>query len=212
MRDYDINGVGTVIKMKELVIATTNKGKLREIKDLLKDFSLKITSLADYPEAPEVIEDGKTFSQNAAKKALTIARYTGKLTLGEDSGLQVKTLGNKPGIYSARFSGENATDKKNNLKVLRSLKGVPLEDRQAAYRCYAALADHNGIVDIVNGRCSGLIGFHAKGKNGFGYDPYFIIPRYNKTFGELPPEIKAQISHRARALEKVKNILFEYMK
>lgn len=197
--------------MKELVIATTNKGKLREIKELLKDFDLKITSLADYPDAPEVIEDGKTFAQNALKKAATIAMYTGKLTMGEDSGLQVKALNNQPGIYSARFSGEKATDEKNNQKLLRSLKGVPTEERQCCYRCYVALVDGEQIIDVVNGRCGGLVAERAKGSNGFGYDPYFFIPRYKKTFGELDPTIKAKISHRARALKKMKTILQNYL-
>lgn len=198
--------------MKELVIATTNKGKLREIKELLKDFNLNITSLADYPDAPVVEEDGKTFAQNALKKAATIALYTKKLTLGEDSGLEVKALGNKPGIYSARFSGDNATDRKNNLKLLRSLKDVPSSKRQARYRCCAALVDGKRIIDVVNGQCSGIITKHARGKNGFGYDPYFLIKRYNQTFGELDPAIKAKTSHRARALRKVKKVLEKYVK
>lgn len=197
--------------MLELVVATGNKGKLKEIKELLKDLDLKITSLADYPDAPKIKEDGATFSQNALKKAATIALYTRKLTLGEDSGIEVKALGNKPGIHSARFSGEKATDKKNNLKLLRSLKNVPLSKRQARYRCCVALVDKNGIIDIVSGQCSGMITKSARGKNGFGYDPYFLVKRYNKTFGELDPDIKARISHRARALKKVRIILRKYL-
>ena len=198
--------------MQELVVATKNRGKLREIKELLKDCDLDITSLADYPNAPEIAEDGKTFGQNALKKAATIALYTKKLTLGEDSGIEVKALNNEPGIHSARFSGANATDKKNNAKLLRSLRDVPFKRRQARYRCCAALVDSNGIIDIVNGQCSGLITRHARGKNGFGYDPYFLIARHDKTFGELDPAIKAKISHRARALKKVKRTLQNYLK
>ena len=198
--------------MIELVVATTNKGKLKEIKELLAEFNFHITSLADYPDAPEVIEDGKTFSQNAIKKAATIALYTGKLTLGEDSGLEVKALGNKPGIFSARFSQPNATDKKNNLKLLRSLKGIPSAKRQARYRCFAALVDSKGIIDVVDGRCGGMIAEKSRGKNGFGYDPLFYLPRYGKTFGELDPAIKAKISHRSRALKKIKNTLTRYIK
>jgi XTP/dITP diphosphohydrolase len=199
------------LKMKELVIATTNKGKLREIKELLREFNLHITSLADYPDAPEVIEDGKTFARNAVKKAATIALYTKKLTLGEDSGLEVQPLGNQPGIYSARYSGPNATDKRNNLKLLRSLRGLPLERRCARYRCCAALVDGRKIIDVVDGRCGGLIALRSKGDNGFGYDPLFFLPRYNKTFGELNPAIKAKISHRAKALAKMKKILSGYI-
>ncbi len=210
--------------MHELIIATTNQGKLREIRELLKDLDVTITSLSDYPDAPKVEEDGKNFAQNALKKAATIALYTGRLTLGEDSGLEVKALGNAPGIYSARFSlskgdkflgracpaGANATDGKNNAKLLRSLRGVPLKKRQARYRCCAALVDGRQIVDVVSGSCAGLIALKGKGGNGFGYDPLFFIPRYNKTFGELDPAVKAKISHRARALAKVKKVLRKY--
>jgi XTP/dITP diphosphohydrolase len=171
-----------------------------------------ITSLADYPDAPEIVEDGMTFAQNAIKKAATIALYTGKLTLGEDSGLEVRALGNRPGIYSARFSGPGANDRKNNLKLLRSLRGVPIKQRQARYRCYAALVDGKRIVDVVNAQCGGLIAPRAKGGNGFGYDPLFFLPRYGKTFGELDPAIKAAISHRARAMKKIKHALRKYLK
>ena len=196
--------------MKELVVATTNQGKLREIKALLKNFSLKITSLADYPEAPEIIEDGNSFRANAIIKAQTIAQYTQKLTLGEDSGLEVQALNNAPGIYSARFSGEGATDEKNNLKLLDSLQGVPLEQRQARYRCYVILFEGLKIVGEADGRCEGLIALSGKGNNGFGYDPYFFLPQYNKTFGELDPQIKAKISHRAKAFQTIKVSLQEY--
>lgn len=196
--------------MTELIIATTNQGKLQEIRELLKDLDVNITSLSDYPDAPKVEEDGKNFAQNALKKAATIALYTKKLTLGEDSGLEVKALGNKPGIYSARFAGNGATDKKNNAKLLRELRGVPLKKRQARYRCFAAIVDGKGVIDVVSGSCAGVIALKGKGKNGFGYDPLFLIPRYNKTFGELDPAVKAQISHRARALRKVKTILGRY--
>ncbi|HBO96708.1 MAG TPA: non-canonical purine NTP pyrophosphatase, RdgB/HAM1 family [Candidatus Omnitrophica bacterium] len=197
--------------MHELIIATTNAGKLREIRELLKGLDVKITSLSDYPDAPGVEEDGKNFVQNALKKAATIALYTGKLTLGEDSGLEVKALGNKPGIYSARFAGSGATDKKNNAKLLRSLRGVSFKKRQARYRCFAALVDGKGVIDVVSGSCAGLIALKGKGSNGFGYDPLFFIPRYNKTFGELDPSVKAEISHRARAFRKVRRVLEKYL-
>ena len=198
--------------MHELIIATTNQGKLREIKELLKDFDLKITSLSDYPDAPKVEEDGASFAHNALKKAATIALYARKLTLGEDSGLEVKALGNQPGIYSARFAGNGATDKKNNAKLLRVLRGVPLKKRRARYRCFAALVDGKRVIDVVSGSCAGLIALRGRGKNGFGYDPLFFFPRYKKTFGELDPVIKAKISHRARALGKVRQIFRKYLK
>jgi len=197
--------------MQELIVATKNKGKLREIKELLKDLPLKVTSLADYPHAPYITEDGTTYAQNALKKAVTIALYTKKLTLGEDSGLEVKALGNAPGVQSARFAGEDTTDQKNNQKLVQSLRGVPFNKRQARYRCFAALVDKKQIVDLLSGSCSGYITDRARGKNGFGYDPYFLIKRYNKTFGELDPSIKTKISHRARALQKVKSVLKKYL-
>ncbi len=195
----------------ELVVATRNKKKLREIKDLLKDLNIKILSLSDIPGAPVIEEDGKTFDQNALKKAATIAIYTKKLTLGEDSGLEVKALKNRPGIYSSRYSGENATDKKNNLKLLRELRAVSFKNREARYRCSVALADGDGVISVVKGSCKGIIGFHSKGKAGFGYDPLFIIPKYKKTFAQLGEEIKHTMSHRSKAFNKIRDIILEYL-
>ena len=193
--------------MPELLIATRNIGKVREIKDLLSGFDFKITSLLDYDEMPVIEEDGKSFAENAIKKAATIALYTKKLTMGEDSGLEVKALKNAPGIYSARYAGENATDEKNNSKLLRALSKVPLKKRNARYRCFIALADGKKLIGVVSGSCSGLIAKKRAGKNGFGYDPLFLIPKLNKTFGELPPEVKSKMSHRARALAKFRKLL-----
>lgn len=197
--------------MQELLIATKNKGKLREIKELLADLDLKITSLADYSNLPTIVEDADSFSGNAVKKALTIARHTNKLVMGEDSGLEVRALNNRPGVYSARFAGEEAGDAENNDKLLQELKNVPPSRRQARYRCFAALAGPNGVVGIVDGRCAGVIAERRKGTNGFGYDPLFLIPRYGKTFGELNPVIKAKISHRARALRKFRKLLKDHL-
>ena len=163
---------------------------------------------------PAIEEDGKTFCANALKKAATIALFTKKLVMGEDSGLEVKALNNEPGIYSARFSGPGATDKKNNAKLLRMLKNISLQKRQARYRCCVALVDGrqkgNKTIDVVHGSCQGLITTKSRGTNGFGYDPLFLIPRYNKTFGELPMEIKAGMSHRARALKKFRAVIKKY--
>jgi len=198
-----------MIFMKELIVATKNKGKLREIKDLLKEFDLKITSLRDYPKHPKIFEDGKTFRANAIKKALTISRFMNKLVMGEDSGLEVKVLDNQPGIFSARFSGVQATDRKNNKKLLKMLAGVPLKERHARYRCFVALTEGNKVIAVVSGSCSGLISQKSFGKNGFGYDPVFFVPQYNKTFGQLDPAIKSQISHRGKALKRVKQVLKE---
>lgn len=196
----------------DLIVATRNKKKLKEIKELLQDLGLKIISLEDFPNAPKIVEDGKTFDQNAIKKAATIAMYTGKLTMGEDSGLEVKALKNKPGVYSSRYSGEGATDRKNNLKLLRELKNVPLKKRTARYRCSIAIADKSRLITVVSGSCSGLIGFRSKGNTGFGYDPLFIIPKYNKTFAELGEKIKHTMSHRAKAIQKAKKVMAGFLR
>ena len=195
--------------MRELIVATKNKGKLKEIKELLKEFDLKVTSLAEYPDVPEIVEDGKDFYENALIKARTVARHTGKLVLGEDSGIEVEYLNNDPGLYSARFAVEDATDVDNNAKLMRELDGVPKEKRKARYRCFVAMLDGEKIVGVVDGRCEGYITTEPHGENGFGYDPYFFIEEYGKTFGELDPAIKSKISHRAKALVKVKELIKE---
>ncbi len=191
----------------ELVVATKNKKKLQEIKDILAGLDLRIVSLADYPDSPRIVENGRTFKANAVKKAAKIARATGKLTLGEDSGLCVDALGGAPGIYSSRFSGKDKSDLKNNLKLLQLLDGMPLRKRKAHYVCSVALADKSGVIGVREGICSGLIGFEMKGKAGFGYDPLFIIPKYKKTFAQLGLRIKHKMSHRYRALTKIKPLL-----
>ncbi len=195
----------------QLVIATKNKKKLEEIKEILKGMDLKIDSLMDYLNAPRIIENGKTFKENAIKKAIKIARFTKRLTLGEDSGLCVDALAGKPGIYSSRFAGKDKDDLKNNLKLLKLLKDLPLNKRKAHYICAIALANRDGLVGVVEGRCDGFIGFELKGSFGFGYDPLFIIPKYKKTFAQLGPKIKHKISHRAKAIEKTKNIIQRYL-
>jgi XTP/dITP diphosphohydrolase len=195
----------------ELLIATRNAKKLEEIRELLKDLNIIVTSLAQYKDLPEIIEDGRTFEENAVIKACTIALYTKKLVLGEDSGLEVKALNNRPGIFTARYAGEGATDKKNNQKLLRELEGVPLKKRGAHYRCAAALADAQGLIGVVSGNCQGLIGLSLKGYFGFGYDPLFVIKKYNKSFAELGPLVKHKMSHRYRALKKARVIIEKYL-
>ena len=195
----------------ELVVATKNRKKLSEIKEILKDLDPAVISLADYAETPRIIENGKTFLENAAKKALTISRFTKKLTLGEDSGLCVYALKGKPGIHSSRFAGKNKNDRQNNLKLLRSLAGFPLSKRKAYYVCAIALADKDGLVAAVEGRCTGVIGLQSKGSRGFGYDPLFIIPKYKKTFAQLGERIKHKMSHRYHALKKAKKIILKYI-
>ena len=197
--------------MKELIVASRNKGKVGEIKELLVGLPYKVTSLLDHPHLPDVVEDGTTYRENALKKAIEIAKLTGKLTISDDSGLEVKALGNAPGIYSARFAGKGASEADKNKKLFQMLKGVPLSKRQARYRCVIAFVDGKGKeIAVVQGTCSGLIASKEKGSNGFGFDPLFLLKRYNKTFGELPATLKAKISHRARALKKFKVIIEKY--
>jgi XTP/dITP diphosphohydrolase len=195
----------------ELVVATRNKKKLEEIKEILKGLNLRITSLADYPETPSIIENGKTFKENAIKKAKVVSRFTAQLTLGEDSGLCVRALGGKPGVYSARFSGKDKSDEKNNLKLLRLLEGLRQDKRKAYYCCAVALADKSGLINIVEARCSGIIGTKPQGNFGFGYDPVFVIPKYKKTFGQLGPAVKHKMSHRYRALKKIEKVIQKYI-
>lgn len=192
---------------KELVIATRNKKKLKEIKHLLRGYNFRITSLADYRRLPAIIEDGVTFKQNAIKKATTIATVLKKLCLGEDSGLEVKALGNRPGVFSSRYAGKNADDRANNKKLLRELVGVPRSSRQARYVCSVALADARRVIGVVQGTCSGVIALKKRGSSGFGYDPLFLVPKYNKTFGELGEKIKHTMSHRSKALRKVRRLI-----
>ena len=193
----------------ELVVATKNKKKLQEIKDILRGSDLKVSSLTDYINVPRILENGKSFKENAAKKAIKIAKFTKKLTLGEDSGLCVDTLGGAPGIYSSRFSGKDKSDDKNNAKLLKLLNGFALSKRKAHYTCAVAIADEHGLIEVVEGKCCGVIGFELKGSHGFGYDPLFVIPKYGKTFAELGEKIKHTMSHRYRALEKVKKIILK---
>jgi len=205
-------GVSTSpVKTQELVVATKNKKKLEEIRELLKDLPVRVSSLVDYPDAPRIVEDGRTFEQNALKKAATIALYTRQLVLGEDSGLEVKALHNRPGVYSARYAGEDATDPKNNRRLLSELRGVPMKKRGARYRCAVALADGRGLIGVVSGACSGRIALKPKGTFGFGYDPLFLIDKFGETFAQLGPGIKHAMSHRYRALKKARRLILEYL-
>jgi XTP/dITP diphosphohydrolase len=196
---------------RRLVIATKNKKKLKEIEEILHDFHLKIESLSDYASCPGIIENGRTFQENAIKKAVKTAEFTKQLTLGEDSGLMVDALGGAPGLYSARFAGKDKDDEKNNQKLLKMLGDLPLSKRKASYVCAVALANADGLIGVVQGQCAGLIGFEPKGKFGFGYDPLFIIREHNQTFAELGLGIKHKISHRFRALEKARKIIQKYI-
>lgn len=188
---------------RELVIASKNKGKIREIRQIYADLPVTVLEL---PDQPEVIEDGDSFSANARKKAVEIARHTGKWALADDSGLEVDALRGAPGIYSARWSG--AGDEANNDKLLRELKDVPPPARTARYRAVVVVADPTGtIIAEADGSCEGLIGFERKGAGGFGYDPLFVVPQFGCTMAELPAETKHSISHRGEALRRLREPL-----
>jgi len=193
--------------MKELLVATGNKGKLREFGELLKGVVETILSPADFPGLPEVEEDGATFEANAIKKALSAAVSTGLPVLADDSGLSVAYLGGRPGVHSARFAGPKASDADNNALLLRELAGVPAEERGAAFHCVIALCRPDGSCQTFDGSLPGVILEAPRGSGGFGYDPLFLVPEYGQTFSELPLDIKNRISHRGRAMQQLKAAL-----
>jgi XTP/dITP diphosphohydrolase len=190
--------------LKDLLIATTNPGKLIEIRAVLKDLPFRLLSLRDLPGAPSVVEDGETFLENARKKAHGIARWSGKLTLADDSGLVVEALEGRPGIHSARYAGEDATDEDNRQKLLREMEGVPEEKRGAAFVCVLVLATPEGEEWVTEGRIEGRIAMEPRGKGGFGYDPLFLVPSFGRTAAELAFEEKNRISHRGLALDAMR--------
>ncbi|HLJ11048.1 MAG TPA: RdgB/HAM1 family non-canonical purine NTP pyrophosphatase [Planctomycetaceae bacterium] len=184
-----------------IVLGSRNLKKTREVAEILAPHGVVLESVALFPQIAEVVEDGETFAENAAKKACLPARQLARWVIGEDSGLMVDALGGRPGVYSARFSGPGATDESNNRKLMAELAGVPPERRTAAYVCSIALADPTGALCLAaEARCRGVIVSEPRGDGGFGYDSYFLIREYHRTFGELPSRVKHRISHRARAL------------
>ncbi|WP_456430963.1 XTP/dITP diphosphatase [Thermosulfuriphilus sp.] len=193
--------------MKQIIIlATRNKGKLRELRALLKDLPIEVKGLDGF-DVPSVVEDGRTFLENALKKAKAVALATGLPALADDSGLEVEALGWAPGVYSARYAGPEATDEDRNAKLLEALASVPPERRRARFRCVAVVYHPSYRWFAVEGICEGYIAEAPKGEHGFGYDPVFFVPEFGKTMAELSPEIKNKISHRARAMNRVKEIL-----
>ncbi len=203
MSDALKNGDSGRAVPRRLVLASRNKKKCEEIRRLLEPHGFELVSVAEFPGMPEVVEDGETFAENAAIKASATARFTGEWAIGEDSGLEVDALGGAPGVYSARFSGEDATDERNNALLIEKLRDVPEEDRGAGYACHIALSNPEGTIVLrAEGTCRGRITREPRGSNGFGYDPYFEIREYHRTFGELSPLVKQQLSHRARAFER----------
>jgi XTP/dITP diphosphohydrolase len=194
----------------ELLVGTTNPGKFAEVQAYLQKLPLKIHSLESLGSPPMIVEDGATFEENALKKARTLAQYSGYVTLADDSGLEVDALNGAPGIYSARYCGEEGNDARNNEKLLRELKDVPEEKRSARFVCVLALCvpQSGGMKDwTVRESCEGRIDFALKGSDGFGYDPLFFYPPVGKTFGEIDREAKATVSHRGKALKKLAEML-----
>jgi len=191
----------------KLLIATKNSDKIREIKEILgKDIELILPS--SLPFEIDVIEDGNSIEENAIKKAREYAKAYSLLTLSEDSGIEIDYLGGGPGVHSSRFGGNISYEEKNRL-ILKMLEGVPFKKRRARFKTIAALADKSGFLKIAEGVVEGFISFKPKGNNGFGYDPIFFYPPFNKTFGEVSLEEKNKVSHRASAIRKIKKILEE---
>ena len=191
----------------EIVIGSRNPGKLVEIEAILQNFPVKLRSLAEFPDAPDVEETGTTFQENAEKKALELAAHLARKVLADDSGLEVDALDGAPGIYSARYAGEHGDNEANNRKLLENLEGLPLEQRTARFRCVIALAEPGRVLLTADGACEGQIAFSPRGTNGFGYDPVFLYPPDNMTFGELNESLKNKVSHRANALHQLREQL-----
>jgi XTP/dITP diphosphohydrolase len=197
-------------KVPKLLLATNNQGKLREYQSLLQGIPFEIVTLADQGIAAEVEEIGKSFEENAALKATSLAAVSGLLSLADDSGLEVDALGGEPGSLSHRYAGDNATDAHRVNYLLNKLKDVPEKQRTAQFRCVIAIAEPHGRVELFSGVCRGIITAAPRGNNGFGYDPIFYLPELKKTMAELTLEEKNHISHRARAAEKTRHKLMKW--
>jgi XTP/dITP diphosphohydrolase len=179
---------------------------------MLEGLDIDFFSLDEYPDLPEVIEDGKTFFENALKKAKVVSEYTGEIVVADDSGLEVDFLGGRPGICSSRYAGPDATDERNNEKLLEELKGVPINKRDASFVCALVLYRPDGTFESFEGRWGGLIGHEPAGTAGFGYDPVFVVAECGMTVAQLSPDMKNTMSHRAKALNKLKKSLEKWVK
>ncbi len=193
--------------MKELLVATANRGKFSELQLLLQGTVARLFSNTDFPGLPEVVEDGTTFTENAVKKAESAARNTGMPVIADDSGLLVDALGGRPGVHSARYAGENAGDAENNARLLNELAGIPPQQRTAAFFCVIALCLPGGECLTFDGELKGIILDSPRGTGGFGYDPLFLVPEFGQTLAELPVPFKNAISHRGKAFIKLKEYL-----
>ena len=194
---------------KQILIGTKCAAKLREIREILGDVPSELLCPEEVGPLPEIVEDGTTFEQNACKKACELARHFNMAVLADDSGLEVDVLDGRPGVLSHRYGGEESTDLENNLKLLAELEGVPEEKRTARYRCVVALASPKGLLMTASGVCNGRIAVESKGSNGFGYDPLFYYAPYGTTFGIIDATLKNQVSHRAEALRRLRDMLLK---
>ena len=193
--------------MKRLVFATGNQGKMKEIREILSDLDVEVLSLKDMGITADIVEDGKTFEENAVIKAKAICEMTGEIVLADDSGLEIDYLNKEPGIYSARYMGEDTSYRIKNANLIQRLEGVPDEERTARFVCVIAAAFPDGTVKTVQAAMEGRIGYEEKGENGFGYDPIFYLPEFGCTSAELSMEDKNKISHRGKALRAIKDVL-----
>ncbi|HIW51489.1 MAG TPA: XTP/dITP diphosphatase [Candidatus Blautia intestinavium] len=193
--------------MKKVIFATGNEGKMKEIREILGDLDIELLSLKDAGIKADIVEDGKTFEENAEIKAKAICQLTGEIVLADDSGLEIDYLNKEPGIYSARYMGEDTSYRIKNASLIERLEGVPDEQRTARFVCAIAAAFPDGTMKTVRAAMEGRIGYEEKGENGFGYDPIFYLPEYGCTSAELSMEEKNKISHRGKALRLIKDEL-----
>lgn len=193
--------------MKKIIFATGNAGKMKEIRNILSDLPVQVLSMKEVGIQTDIVEDGKTFAENAVIKARAIMQLTGEVVLADDSGLEIDYLNKEPGIYSARYMGEDTSYRIKNANLIQRLEGVPDEKRTARFVCAIAAAFPDGTVKTTEGTIEGRIGYEEKGENGFGYDPIFYVPEFECTTAELSEEQKNKISHRGRALTEMKEIL-----
>lgn len=196
----------------KIILATGNQHKKEEVQKILGEGDFQILTMKEAGMDLDIVEDGDSFEENAMIKARAVKEHTSAAVLADDSGLEVDALDGAPGIYSARYSGEDANDEKNNEKMLEEMKEVPLEKRGAQFVCVIAYIDEAGAEHVFRGECPGHIAYEPKGDGGFGYDPLFLVERLNKTYAQLTEEEKNELSHRAEALKKAKPVLLSHAK
>ena len=195
--------------MKKIIFATGNADKMKEIREILADLDAEILSMKEAGIQADIVEDGKTFEENAVIKATAISKLTGEIVLADDSGLEIDALNKEPGIYSARYMGEDTSYDIKNQALIDRLEGVPDEKRTARFVCAIAAALPDGSTEVVRGTMEGRIGYEIAGENGFGYDPIFYLPQFGCSSAELEPEKKNELSHRGEGLRKMRKVLEE---